>query len=279
MAPPYARELAAVLACGPGAILSHRDAAALWGLMSLETRGAVDVTVPERSGRRRPGIRIHRPRHPPTPADRTRRHGVPVTTPARTLLDLAAILEARRLARLTEEAVRMRLVSPRSARAAIERSPAARGAARFAKVLAASDRTPRLTRSAAERRLLELVRAAALPDPEVNIRLLGRERDLVWRRERLVVEVDGFAFHGSRAAFERDRSRDAELVAAGLRVVRVTWRQLEDEPQAVVARLAAALATGRARRSRRAPAPPRADCDRVVVPGSAGHTGAARRAE
>jgi very-short-patch-repair endonuclease len=101
---------------------------------------------------------------------------------------------------------------------------------------------PAFTRSEAERRLLALIRAAGLPPPRTNVHVGPYEVDFLWPAHRLVVEVDGFAFHSSRAAFERDRRRDADLQARGLRVTRVTWRQLEREPHAVVARLAAALA-------------------------------------
>lgn len=89
--------------------------------------------------------------------------------------------------------------------------------------------------------MLGLIRAAGLPTPEVNVRVAGHEVDLLWRAQRLVVEVDGFAFHSSRAAFERDRLRDADLLAAGYRVIRITWRRLTQEPEAVVASLAVAL--------------------------------------
>jgi very-short-patch-repair endonuclease len=103
-----------------------------------------------------------------------------------------------------------------------------------------------VTRSEAERRLKHLIAKAALRPPATNVRIGRYEVDAVWMRERLVVEVDGFAFHGHRAAFERDRRRDAELAARGFRVIRVTWRQLVDESEAVIARLAAALAAGAA---------------------------------
>ena len=104
--------------------------------------------------------------------------------------------------------------------------------------------TPALTRSEAEERLLTLIRSAELPAPETNIRIGRHEVDLVWRDQRLIVEVDGFRFHSSRSAFERDRRRDAELGTLGFRVMRVTWRQIVDEPQALIARLATALAVG-----------------------------------
>ena len=106
----------------------------------------------------------------------------------------------------------------------------------------AADAAPALTRSQAEERLLALLRAAELPPTAVNGRLGGHEVELLWAAQRLVVEVDGFAYHGGRAAFERHRLRDAELQAAGYRVVRVTWRQLVERPEALIARLAQALA-------------------------------------
>ena len=101
---------------------------------------------------------------------------------------------------------------------------------------------PNLTRSEAERRALDLIRAARLPPPETNVRVCGHEVDFLWRRQRLIVEVDGYAFHSSRRSFERDRRKDQALGAQGYRVIRVTWRQLTEEPEVVVATLAAALA-------------------------------------
>src|SRR4051812_23175674 len=100
---------------------------------------------------------------------------------------------------------------------------------------------PTLTRSEAERNLVDLIRKAGLPPPETNTRIAGHEVDAVWRARRLVVEVDGYAYHGTRAAFERDRRRDADLQAAGFRVLRITWRRLQDEPLAVAAALGVLL--------------------------------------
>jgi very-short-patch-repair endonuclease len=104
------------------------------------------------------------------------------------------------------------------------------------------DGTPALTRSQAEERLLALIRAAELPAPETNIRIDRHEVDFLWREQRLIVEVDGFRFHSSRSAFERDRQRDTELSSQGFRVIRITWRQIVDRPEALIARLAKALA-------------------------------------
>jgi very-short-patch-repair endonuclease len=104
-----------------------------------------------------------------------------------------------------------------------------------------ADAPPSLTRSQAEERLLALIRAADLPPPETNVRIDGLEVDFLWRDARLIVEVDGFAFHSSRTAFERDRARDAVLAAAGYRVIRVTWRQIVNRPEALIARIATAV--------------------------------------
>lgn len=222
--------MAAVLACGPGAAVSHHAAAAIWGVRPA-WHGPIDVTT-TRQLRPRNGVRLHRTRR----LEVTRRHGVPVTTPGRTLLDLAAELDERALARAIEEAQLLRLITPAELGSLNGRSSGRRGAKRLAATLAAANE-PRLTRSEAERRFLDIVRAARLPAPETNVRVAGYEVDFLWREQRLVVEVDGFAYHSSRAAFERDRRKDADLQAAGLRVVRVTYRQLIRDREALVARI------------------------------------------
>jgi very-short-patch-repair endonuclease len=163
-----------------------------------------------------------------------------VSAPSRTLLDLADMLPLRDLERLLEEAMSRRLVEHDDLRALLERSPGRHGV-RSLRALLEREVTPAFTRSQAEERLLALLRAAELSPTDVNVRVGDYEVDFLWRRERLVVEVDGYAFHNSRAAFERDRQRDAELQAAGYRAMRITWRQLTDSPEAVIARLARAL--------------------------------------
>jgi very-short-patch-repair endonuclease len=230
----YTDELAAVLACGATAVVSHHAAAALWGFRP-PWHGPIDVTTTRRL-RPRQGIRIHRTRH----LDRTRRHGVPITTPERTLLDLAPHLDPTTLARAIEEAQLLRLTTPAKLASLNARSSGRHGARALAMAL---DRAhePRLTRSEAERRFLHLVRAARLPTPETNTRIAGYEVDFLWREQRLVVEVDGFAFHSSREAFERDRRKDADLQAAGLKVVRVTYRQIAHEREALVVSMARQL--------------------------------------
>jgi very-short-patch-repair endonuclease len=228
IAAPWAREMAAVLAAGRNAALSHHSAAAVWDLRPAHP-GDVHVTVTGQS-RHRPGLRIHRSHS----LNAAVHHGLRLTTPARTLTDLAVELTERDLARAAEQAQILRLTDHATLIA-----QTGRGAARLRRALTTE---PALTRSEAERRLLELVRAARLPAPEANVRVAGHEVDLLWRAQRVIVEVDGFAYHGTRAAFERDRRRDAALLAAGYRVIRLTWRQITEEPAAVAALLGGLLA-------------------------------------
>jgi very-short-patch-repair endonuclease len=233
---PHSWAMAAALAVGKGAVVSHYSAAVLWELRPPR-EGPVDVTVPGRKTRGRPGIRVHRSRlHP---HDATRRHEIPVTSPARTLLDLAAALPQRDVARATEEAQVQRRVTSHSLNEQFKRYPRHRGTAALRKAIRTD---AAFTRSEAERRAIELIRAARLPTPEANTRVNGYEVDFVWHEQRLIVEVDGYAFHSSRGAFERDRRRDRELHAQGYRVIRLTWHQLTEEPEAVIASVATALA-------------------------------------
>jgi very-short-patch-repair endonuclease len=234
-----AEEMAAILACGKGAVLSHDTAATLWGLRG-PTGGRIHITLPSRGKRSRPGIRVHSAGRL-DPEEIRHHNGLPVTAPVRTIIDLALVLPFRDLQRAYEEAQVQRLVRPSELRSALGRSTGRRGAPAI-RALLDLDRKPALTRSEAEARLLALLRAADLPPTEVNARIGRYEVDFLWRRQRLVVEVDGFAYHASRAAFERDRIRDAELQAAGYRVMRITRHQLQGQPEAVIARLAQALA-------------------------------------
>ncbi len=228
------RLMAAVLAGGAGAVLSHHAAAELHGFAPRKP-GAIDVTVQRGHARRRDGLRIHRAR-----VDATRVHGIPTTTPARTILDLAAVLPHRDLRRAIEEAQIQRKLDPHSLTDAVDQAAGHRGA-RALRAIATDENEPQLTRSEAERRLLELIQRADLPRPETNVRIGRWEVDALWPAERLVVEVDGFAFHSSRDAFERDRHKETDLAAAGYRVARVTWRQIARERELVVASLARAL--------------------------------------
>jgi hypothetical protein len=229
--------MAAVLACGPGALLSHRSAAALWGLLSTAS-SHVDVTAPDRRGRGRPGIVLHRVRRL-HPDDRALRDRIPVTAIARTLLDLAEVLNPRRLASVFEAAERLGLLDIRALVALYERSPGRRGLQSLGALLSEA-RDPPNTRSALERRFVELCFEEKLPPPALNVAVVGFEVDALWPRQRLIVELDGYAYHRTRGAFERDRIRDAHLQLAGYQVLRVTSRRLEHEP-AVVAQTVRSL--------------------------------------
>ena len=228
---PHALEMAALLRYGARSTISDHTAAAAWQLREKRPGAPIDLTV-DHGVAKRPGVRLHR--RTLQPDDRTTHEGLHITTPARTIADLSTSVPAAGLQRLIEEAQLRRLAT----RAELESYDRGRPALREALQL---QYEPSLTRSEAERRLLELTRAAGLPSPQTNVRLEGLEVDLLWREQRLVVEVDGYEFHGSRAAFERDRARDARLLAAGYRVLRITWRQLTQEPERVIALLAAAL--------------------------------------
>jgi very-short-patch-repair endonuclease len=228
--------------------VSHEWAGAIIGIRGPAS-GPIDITVPSGSTRVRPGIRVHRTRR----LDRhdTQVHEkVPLTSTARTLLDLAETLSRKEFERAFEQAQIHHLVRLSELRAMVERSSGFPGARALRSVLAAE---PALTRSAAERRLLELLRAAEIAPAATNVRVGPYEVDFLWAAERLIVEVDGYAFHSSRAAFERDRARDAALQATGYRVMRATWRQIDNRPEALIARVARALAAPAATSTRRAP--------------------------
>jgi very-short-patch-repair endonuclease len=237
---PKARELAAVLACGDSAVLSRHSAAGLWLLARQRDGEPVDVLVFRGRVGRRPGINV-RNVHSLRPDETTVHDKIPITTPARTLYDLADAAGDRELERALAEAFAQRLVDRPGLLALLGRHAGRPGATRLRAIIEAGSSCAR-TRSEAEERFLALTRRARLQPPDVNARVAAREVDFLWRAERLVVEVDGRAFHTSNRQFESDRRRDADLVAAGLRVMRVTWHQIVNEPEAVLVRLAKALA-------------------------------------
>ena len=234
---PLARSMCAVLSLGVGALLTHYPAAVLWGLRSAPAR-EMHVTVVARNAAGPRAVRVHRVKHL-HPSDARSRHGIPTTSPARTLLDLANLATAKELARAVNEARVTKLVSDTSLNEQFIRYPQHRGKTALTRAL---KHTPAFTRSEGERRLVELVRKARLPMPISNTHVEGYEADHYWPEHRLIVEVDGYDIHSTRATFERDRRRDAELQLHGYRVLRVTWRQLTEEPEAVIAILSAALA-------------------------------------
>ena len=236
-----ARWMAAVLAVGPGAVLSHRSAAALWG-MRQSMRVRTELTV-GRHLHSRPRLQLHWAQLPSDEVTNVR--GIPVTTPPRTLLDLAAVIDRSRLERAVNEAELLRLADALSLAAVVARHPRRPGVAKIKAILAAGAIGATVTRSELEDRFLEFVDAARLPRPNVNARLQVRggwiEADCVWAPQRLVAELDGHATHRTAGAYERDRARDRALSAAGWRVVRITWRQLSADAAALAADLRALL--------------------------------------
>lgn len=236
---PLAAETAALLQVGEDAVLSHDTAAVIWGLADTAP-DRVAVTVAGRNPGAPGGLRVHRVAALDV-RDIGLCQGLPLTAPARTLIDLAAVVRTDPLERALAQARVQRLVTDAQLREAIARVPRRTGTARL-RALLRSERSSAMTRSEAERMLRRVVAGAQLPEPLYNHRLHGIEVDAVWPAARLVVEVDGYRFHGHRAAFERDRQRDQRLAAAGYTVIRITWRQLREEPMAVAVRIAQALA-------------------------------------
>jgi Transcriptional regulator, AbiEi antitoxin/Protein of unknown function (DUF559) len=216
------RWMAATLALGEGAVLSHISAAALWGLLRPR-EGPIDVSLPTRGGRRRrQGIRIHRPLALES-QETTRRRGIPVTSPARTLRDLRRAIPEREFRRAVRQADVLGLPTGPEI---------------------ASDRT----RSELEHEFLQLCSRHGIPAPEVNAKLGRLTIDFLWAAERLVVETDGFQYHRGRVAFEDDHARDLELRALGYEVRRFSHRQVVHEPRKVAVDLRRELAqTRRAR--------------------------------
>jgi very-short-patch-repair endonuclease len=219
----------------------------------------IDVTVPSRAGRRRRrGIRVHRSSRLED-ADVTIHRRIPVTTIARTLLDLADGLPTQPLKRAVHEADYRGLLDMTALAATVERNPGRKGA----KVISLAKGPPELTRYELEQRFLAFCRRHRLPSPSVGAILDGFEVDFLWEKERLIVETDGLAAHRTRQAMERDRTRDRRLLRAGFRTVRLTSRALREDADAVLADLRALLQAGTSsarrteRRSRSSSNPPR----------------------
>jgi very-short-patch-repair endonuclease len=231
--------LAAVYAGGEDAVLSHRSAARLWDL--LPHNGRIEVTT--RAGRRdRPGI--HYFRSSVDSSDRSEHRSIPVTTVARTLFDLGAV-DARRVPKALEQAEVLGMLDIRELRRLIDANPRRPVTSALRTALARAAARRGITRSELEERFRELVEGAGLPGAEMNrpidLGSLVIEADAVWAGSRVLVELDGYAFHRTPAAFERDRARDRAAVAAGWRVIRITWKQLAEDPAGLVNDLRRAL--------------------------------------
>lgn len=235
--------MAAVLLAGPGAALGHRTAAAHWGLLAWA--GRVVEVIAARRCRACSRVRVHQSALPIDEVTVVR--GVRVTTVPRTLLDLAAVLNRRQLERAITEAEVRRLYDPLSLPDLLARHPRRRGAAMIRAILGAGRIGEGITRSELEERFRALLDRAGIERPRVNAALdlagVGWiEVDCMWAAERLIVELDGRGAHDTSRAFERDRRRDRALQAAGWRVVRITWRELHEAPDAVLADLERLLA-------------------------------------
>ncbi len=241
---PLSAEIEALLTVPLGSLLSHLSAGRRWRLALPPDDGVVDVTVcRNRGGRRRTGIRVHRADPIVLAIRGTIVDGLPVTCPEQTLLDLAAVLTPRELERALDEALAIGIVTVQSVTELVERSPGRQGRAVLRQLLRRRGEAT-VTRSAAEERMLALIRAAELPPPECNARVGEFTVDFLWRAAHVAVEVDGFQWHSTRSAFERDRRKDRALSAARIDLMRVTWRQMHAEALSLIADLARRIVHG-----------------------------------
>jgi very-short-patch-repair endonuclease len=237
--------MAAVLACGPGAVLSHRSAAYLWGLIN-DWGEPIDVTAPNRRGRSPAGVAAHRD-GALQPIDKSMLHGVPCTSLARTLLDYAARAPDWELRRAVAQAEVLGVLDPGAMRSVLKRGRRRRGVARLRLILDTIHPETRRTRGDLERLFLTMCVREALPQPEVNIWLdvpggAPLQADFLWREACLIVEADSRGYHDTASAFEYDRKRGQRFELGGWRVSRCTWAQVEREPRRVAATIRAVLA-------------------------------------
>jgi very-short-patch-repair endonuclease len=228
------RWIAAVLSCGPSALLSHRSAAALWGLVRTSPEKEIHVVISRKAMRRRPGIRVHR-RTDPSPEHRRQIDGIPVTDPISTLVDLASSVPEWQVERAINEADRLDLVDPERLRATVEALPPRPGMACLRRLLGCDA----LTDSGLERKFLALVRAAGLPRPETQAWVNGYRVDFYWPPLGLIVEADGWRYHRTPGEQAADHRRDQAHTAAALTTLRFAESQIRYAPEEVTRRLAA----------------------------------------
>ena len=238
------RWMAAALAAGPGAVLSHRSAAALWGIRSASSH-AIEVTTPHKT-RSRTGLRRH---FALLPADEaTEVDGIPVTIVPRTVFDLASVAPVDQVEHALRESERLRIHDALSLPHLLERYPRRRGARAVRECLRRRREVPLgVTREALEARFLRFLEQRGFSRPRLNEWVMLGERryrvDCLWPVQRVIAELDGYATHGTQPAFHADRGRDRRLTAAGYRGIRVTWRHLDEDPDEVAADLRAILGT------------------------------------
>jgi very-short-patch-repair endonuclease len=231
---PLGHLLSAVFACGNRAVLSHRSAAALWKLLEPKP-GPIDVTVPGKRTKPSDGIHLHSTRSLP-PADTTTRLRIPCTTVERVLIDLAAI-RSPELERAVEQGFVNHLIGRTRMQEALHRANGRAGTGQLKRLLAGLLPQLPFTRSELERRFLKLIASANLPMPIVNRHREAHRVDFHWPADKLVVETDGRGIHDNPYAFEEDRRRDLDLQLADWHVVRMTWRQIAEQPERVLALL------------------------------------------
>ena len=221
--------MAAVMAGGRDAVLSCATAAAAWELRPVGA-GAIHISIPRDTGRkRRAGIRLHR-MTTLEPTETTTVHAIPITTPVRTIIDLAATLKGRPLEQALDLAEQRRLVDFAELHRRLAERPGRPGSPALQAVLSRYTAGSTITRSEMEERFLRLCDDHGIPRPNVNTRIEGVEVDFAWQDARLIVEVDGYRYHRSPTAFEDDRERDVTLAVVGWQVLRFTWTQLTRRP-------------------------------------------------
>jgi very-short-patch-repair endonuclease len=240
--PPLAVEQAALLACGEAAVLSHRSAANLWKLLPYPASAPVWVTVPLGQRVVRPRIHVRRAVIPER--DIRWRHGLRLTSPPRTILDLAFLVDEGELESVVADAEFRNLASHAELTAQVKSHEGKRGVAKLRRVFGLPG-GPKRTRSTGERAMIRLFRRAGISGFETNARIHGYEVDFLWRDAGVVVELDGWDAHSGRVAFERDRLKIARLTAHGLVVIPVTGRQLGHDPTGVLDRVERTLASAR----------------------------------
>jgi hypothetical protein len=229
--------MAAVLACGPDAVLSHRSAAYLWGIID-EWSDPIDVTAPNRRGRSPVGVAAHRDGSL-QPIDKATLHGVPCTSLARTLLDYAGVEPEWRVRKAVAQAEVLGVLDLTQMKSVLKRGRRRRGVARLRLILETLHPQTHRTRSELERLFLAMCVKGGLPHPEVNVWLEAPggnplQADFLWRSHRLIVEADSHKFHDTTSAFEQERKRIQRFELAGWRVSPCTWAQVEREPQRLV---------------------------------------------
>ena len=232
--------MAAVLACGPHAALSHRDAGALWQIRR-DSRAAIDVTVPRGRNHDHAGLAIHRPRRPLEPDERTVLDGIPVTTLARTLLDLAAVLSLTRLRYAWDAAGQLPEFDLRDVELVRGRFQRRKGLKKLDLLIAERRPLPPVTRSDLEIMFVEFCARYGLPAPSMNSWIDKYEVDAAFHDQKLAIELDS-RYHDNEGAFERDPIRDADLQLAGYRILRITYRRLATQPDELANQIAKLLA-------------------------------------